>query len=327
MVGFQKSYIASIEGNGTKPEIPQYTLVNPLKKQIWVSLIELTPNAFFSRKGKIEIRVNGDIVLEESDVGSYNSYKLFQVPLSDQELLQQKKIEVFVWNGLDDDTVKLTMNVLLSEEISSVSLAGVPTDTEALNREVSDAYVDRPTQSILDALALLDFDFSDLIVNVDAPLATGIQSFIEFLAVPVGSSVPYSVVDSGSYHLFSNENEALEGICSYNDKIYTVDHDAQICFVYNANGSYYSEFDLDYNNDNTNPRGIVVANDKVYVLNVTQNNRTRKIFVYDLQGNRLANEDWEFIVVNTFAHGITFYDGHIYTISGGADSNHVSPSL
>ena len=311
MVGFQKSYIASIEGNGTKPEIPQYTLVNPLKKQIWVSLIELTPNAFFSRKGKIEIRVNGDIVLEESDVGSYNSYKLFQVPLSDQELLQQKKIEVFVWNGLDDDTVKLTMNVLLSEEISSVSLAGVPTDTEALNREVSDAYVDRPTQSILDALALLDFDFSDLIVNVDAPLASGIQSFIEFLAVPVGDLLPFSVTDSGSYHLFNSNNTNVEGICSYNDKIYTVDLDSYEVFVYNANGSFDFSFEIDAEDD---PTGIVVANDKIYVLNVSSNNRTRKIFVRDLQGNRLANEDFD-LSGQTLANGITFYDGHIYTVS------------
>ena len=317
MVGFQKSYIASIEGNGTKPEIPQYTLVNPLKKQIWVSLIELTPNAFFSRKGKIEIRVNGDIVLEESDVGSYNSYKLFQVPLSDQELLQQKKIEVFVWNGLDDDTVKLTMNVLLSEEISSVSLAGVPTDTEALNREVSDAYVDRPTQSILDALALLDFDFSDLIVNVDAPLATGIQSFIEFLTSVEGQPVPYSATDQGSYYLFDPTNSNVRGICSYNDKIFTVDGISDSCYVYNANGTLDYNFELD--GDNSFPRGIVVVNDKIYVLNATNNNRVRKIFVYDLQGNRLANEDWE-LSGQTFAHGITFYDGHIYTVSRGLNS-------
>ena len=149
---FQKNYIESLVGTA-KPDTPQFLLKNPQKKQLWVNSIELTPNSFFARKGKIVIKINGDFILPESEAGSYQRYKLFHVPLDKQELFKQKKIEIFVWNGIDDDEVQLSVNVLLSEESSNIPLAGVPTDTETLNRDISDSYIDRPIQFLSNTLS------------------------------------------------------------------------------------------------------------------------------------------------------------------------------
>ena len=172
---FQKNYIESLVGTA-KPDTPQFLLKNPQKKQLWVNSIELTPDSFFARKGKIVIKINGDFILAESEVGTFQSYKLFHVPLDKQELFKQKKIEIFVWNGIDDDEVQISANVLISEEFSNIPLAGVPTDTETLNRDISDSYIDRPIQFLSDTLSgkldsvksSVDSEKTDLLVKLQA---------------------------------------------------------------------------------------------------------------------------------------------------------------
>ena len=177
---FQKNYIESLVGT-SKPDTPQFLLKNPQKKQLWVNSIELTPNSFFAKKGKIVIKINGDFILPESEVGAFQSYKLFHVPLDKQELFKQKKIEIFVWNGIDDDEVQISVNVLVSEEFSNISLAGIPTDSETLNRDVSDDYVDNSTLFLSDILSLKLDDVKSSVDSENVDLQAKIQSLINSL--------------------------------------------------------------------------------------------------------------------------------------------------
>ena len=186
---FQKNYIESLVGTA-KPDTPQFLLKNPQKKQLWVNSIELTPNSFFARKGKIVIKINGDFILPESEAGSYQRYKLFHVPLDKQELFKQKKIEIFVWNGIDDDEVQLSVNVLLSEESSNIPLAGVPTDTETLNRDISDSYIDRPIQFLSNTLSGKLDSVKSSVDSENVDLQAKIQSLINSLpASPANADI------------------------------------------------------------------------------------------------------------------------------------------
>ena len=177
---FQKNYIESLVGTA-KPDTPQFLLKNPQKKQLWVNSIELTPDSFFAKKGKIVIKINGDFILPESEVGAFQSYKLFHVPLDKQELFKQKKIEIFVWNGIDSDEVQISVNVLISEEFSNISLAGIPTDSETLNRDVSDDYVDNSTLFLSDILSLKLDDVKSSVDSENVDLQAKIQSLINSL--------------------------------------------------------------------------------------------------------------------------------------------------
>ena len=177
---FQKNYIESLVGT-VKPDIPQFLLKNPLKKQLWINSIELTPNSFFAKKGKIIIKINDDFILPESAVGTFQSYKLFHVPLDKQELFQQKKIEIFVWNGIDDDEVQISVNVLLSEESSNIPLAGVPTDSETLNRDVSSNYIDKSIQFLSEELSGKLIDVKSSVDDENTDLQAKIQALINSL--------------------------------------------------------------------------------------------------------------------------------------------------
>ena len=148
---YQKNYVKSLVGTNIKPKVPQLTIKNPLKKTLYVNAIELTPNVYFSKKGKVTIKINGDYILREDVAGSYANYKLFQVPLNHQELLHQKKIEIEVWNGIDSDQVQLTCNVLLTEERNSVNQSGIPLSQKELNELISDG-VSVDTKETIDAI-------------------------------------------------------------------------------------------------------------------------------------------------------------------------------
>ena len=114
---FQESFVELIISNAIKqPSKAQFILKNPLRAKVFVIAIQLTFDAYFSVKGIIMIKINGNIILAPKKAGSYGNLTRFPLTLKNEELPDQKKVEVFVWNGKDTDIITVSVNIQLSED-------------------------------------------------------------------------------------------------------------------------------------------------------------------------------------------------------------------
>ena len=114
---FKEPLVKLIETNAIKkPRKAQFIVKNPLRAKMFVIAIQLTFDAYFSVKGVIMIKINDNIILAPKTAGSYGNLTSFPITLKDEELPDQKKVEIFVWNGIDSDVVTVSINIQLSED-------------------------------------------------------------------------------------------------------------------------------------------------------------------------------------------------------------------
>ena len=114
---FQESFVELIISNAIKqPSKAQFILKNPLRAKVFVIAIQLTFDAYFSVKGIIMIKINGNIILAPKKAGSYGNLTRFPLTLKNEELPNQKKVEIFVWNGIYTDIITVSVNIQLSED-------------------------------------------------------------------------------------------------------------------------------------------------------------------------------------------------------------------
>ena len=115
-MSFQDTLVDVIDTNATKkPDSPQFKFTNPLKKNIFVNSIQLSFDAYFSEKGAILIKINNNPILFKK-AGSFKRLENFTIPMQNQEFLQQQKIEIFAWNGIDSDFVSVGYDIKISED-------------------------------------------------------------------------------------------------------------------------------------------------------------------------------------------------------------------
>ena len=137
-MSFQDIKIDSIETSLTKkPSSSQITIKNPLKKTIFVNSIQLSFDAYFSERGAVFIKINNNPILNKK-AGSLKNIKNLSVPLKNQEFFQQQKIEIFVWNGIDNNTISIGYDIKISEDPNSSVLSNVPLSQIQRNSEISD---------------------------------------------------------------------------------------------------------------------------------------------------------------------------------------------
>ena len=137
-MSFQDIKIDSIETSLTKkPSSPQITIKNPLKKTIFVNSIQLSFDAYFSERGAVFVKINNNPILNKK-AGSLKNIKNLSVPLKNQEFFQQQKIEIFIWNGIDTNTISMGYDIKISEDPNSSVLSNVPLSQIQRNSEISD---------------------------------------------------------------------------------------------------------------------------------------------------------------------------------------------
>ena len=83
--------------------------------------------------------------------------------------------------------------------------------------------------------------------------------------------------------------------------------------TYIPSSAIVSEFDLD--SDNANPDGITAYDDKLWVLDSTNS----KVYAYNADGTRSADDDFDLDADNVSAFGITAFNGKFW-IADGSDS-------
>ena len=116
-MAYQESFVEVITSNSIRlPNKAQFILKNPLRAKLFVIAIQLSFDAYFSVKGIIMIKINDNIILAPKIAGSYGNLTSFPITLKNEELPDQKKIEIFVWNGIDSNFVSVGVDIQLSED-------------------------------------------------------------------------------------------------------------------------------------------------------------------------------------------------------------------
>lgn len=150
---FQQTFSKKITSSATKkPETPDYSIENPLAKDIYVSTIQCLLDTHFSAYGIITVLINGIVILKPDDIGTYAKSKTLSIPLQNQILKRNEKVEIFIWSGQAGQTVSLSASIVLSEDPNSNVIPETPLSTNELNQEISDTYVDSQTQHTIDSL-------------------------------------------------------------------------------------------------------------------------------------------------------------------------------
>jgi len=136
-MSFQDTLVDVIDTNLTKkPNSPQFKFTNPLKKKIYVNSIQLSFDGYFSEKGAILIKINNNTILNKI-AGSLKSLQNLTLPMQNQEFLQQQKIEIFAWNGIDTDMVSVGYDIQISEDPNSPPSSDTPLSQIQRNSQIS----------------------------------------------------------------------------------------------------------------------------------------------------------------------------------------------
>ena len=143
-------------------------ILNPIADPLYVTLMEFSLDAAFSKYGQILILINGNTVLQKKDAGGYLKTQSFSIPMKNQKLLRGHKVEIFVWNGVNDSVVTVSYRVIISADGAAAAAAETPLSTQALNREISDTHVDQQTQFTIDKLDEIKNAIANQEVNIMA---------------------------------------------------------------------------------------------------------------------------------------------------------------
>ena len=168
-----------------KTELPQIEFKNPYRVDVFVTNILLLPDVFFSRKGQVTVKVGDITVLDESDAGTYERNKSIQISLNEEILKRNESIKIWFWNGMADDTDKITLTALakISKNPSDTSQASDTWSSDEINRLISDSYVDNSTSFLSDTLSLKLDDVINSIDTTDSDITTKLQAVINALPV------------------------------------------------------------------------------------------------------------------------------------------------
>ncbi len=135
---FQKTISKSITtSNNIRQQLEDIQIKNPLKKDIFVNGIELILSAEFSKKGKLIILLNDVSVFDENDSEALEGYAKFPIPLG-KILKRSFDIKVFAWNGTDTNSIKVSLNLSLGEELQPFNSQAVPLGKDVFNQLVSE---------------------------------------------------------------------------------------------------------------------------------------------------------------------------------------------
>jgi len=110
---------------------------NPLKKDIFINGIELILAPEFTKKGKLLILVNEVSVFDENNSDDLKGYQKYPIPLG-KILKRGRSIEIFAWNGTDTNTLTISGNLALSEELQPFNSQAMPLGQDVLNDVVSE---------------------------------------------------------------------------------------------------------------------------------------------------------------------------------------------
>lgn len=114
---FSDSIIETISNtNSSRPSTPNITIKNPVDRLSFINKLEIFPSLNFATNGILQIYLDGITLFDNSNnVGFFQKFKSFAIPLNANELKRSGRIEIFSWNGNGSTLIEATISVLISE--------------------------------------------------------------------------------------------------------------------------------------------------------------------------------------------------------------------
>jgi len=135
---FSKQVPATIETQNRKiPDIPDFSFTNPLKKNMFVNGIEIINTPEFSRKGVIIIAVDNNILFDSRDTDGFSNVAFMPINLN-AVFERDRIVTVSAFNQVDDNKIKVTINVFVDEVERTLSSALQYFSQDVVNTIVSD---------------------------------------------------------------------------------------------------------------------------------------------------------------------------------------------
>ena len=158
---------------------------------------------------------------------------------------------------------------------------------------------------------------SDFALDADNAMPTGITFSDDiYYTVDDTDNRIYKYLDDGTVtsYVLDNTNNNPSGITVYDSKLWVTDNNPNTgsnkIFVYDLDGNpntSLQRFNLDAGNQM--PKGITAYDDKLWVVN--DNNITLKVFVYNTDGTRDRDSDFDLETVNADPSGITHMEADL----------------
>lgn len=126
MMAYSKDFVGSIwnqpysdiigSTNTIKQVLPDFTLQNPLDRNVQIKQFSIVPDSQFKNRGALQININR-VAQPLIKAGFFNFVsKLWVVePANPKILLRSETIEIWIWNGVDTNKVQISYAIILTD--------------------------------------------------------------------------------------------------------------------------------------------------------------------------------------------------------------------
>jgi len=154
-----------------------FSVTNPLKKDVFCNGIEVVPSPEFTRKGVMIVKIDG---ITQYDSRNTNGFlRMAKVPITLNLLMKRDvKVEIFIFNVKDENIIECTVNVFLSEESKQLDSSMQYISDDVVNSLVSEeeilfenkVYFNETVTKLIDMKG-----YKKLIVNMSASTILDIE--------------------------------------------------------------------------------------------------------------------------------------------------------
>lgn len=135
---FSKQFPKTITTTNTFiPDEPDFSVTNPLKKDIFCNGVEIVCSPEFTRKGAVVIKVDGITQFDSRNSGGFQRVGKLPVTLNTR-MKRDVIVDVFVFNETDTNEISCTVTVFLSEESKNLDSSLQYISDDVVNSLVSD---------------------------------------------------------------------------------------------------------------------------------------------------------------------------------------------
>jgi len=135
---FSKQFQQTITTSKTFiPDEPDFSVTNPLKKNVFCNGVEIVCSPEFTRKGAVVIKVDGITQFDSRNSGGFQRIGKLPVTLN-TPMKRDVIVDVFVFNEIDTNEISCTVTVYLSEESKNLDSSLQYISDDVVNSLVSE---------------------------------------------------------------------------------------------------------------------------------------------------------------------------------------------
>lgn len=138
---FSKQFPKKLTTNSTSiPDEPNFTVTNPLKKDVFCNGLEVIPSPEFTRKGAMVVKIDGITQYDSRNTDGF--LRIAKIPITlNLSMKRDIKVDVFIFNEKDTNLIECTVTVFLSEESKQLDSSMQYISDDVVNSLVSESSI------------------------------------------------------------------------------------------------------------------------------------------------------------------------------------------